>query len=114
MQYYLPPINVPTTHPRPLLCFYKYIVSEVLDLLEDCGDYESADVYIEPSDVNVLTDEDSGDENEAGPCNFTGRQLRARAAVNLKGPRGKRIKGEVLVTTADEAWTYMHRDCTGK
>ncbi|KAK3717503.1 hypothetical protein RRG08_063120 [Elysia crispata] len=43
----------------------RYTVSEVLDLLEDCGDYESADVYIEPPDVNALTDEDSGDENEA-------------------------------------------------
>ena len=61
-----------------------------------------------------MTDEDSGDENEAGPSNFTGRQLRARAAVTLTGTRGKRIMGEVLVTTADEAWTCMYKDCAGK
>nr|XP_023023884.1 uncharacterized protein LOC111512028 [Leptinotarsa decemlineata] len=41
-------------------------------------------IYIEPPEPNVLTDEDSGDEDCGGTIdNLSGRQLRARAEVKF-------------------------------
>lgn len=44
--------------------FRSLTFNEVLDILEE-GE-EPCDVYIEPSDVHVLTDEDSADNDEDG------------------------------------------------
>ena len=36
-------------------------VHEVLSILEDVGEFEEASIYIEPSPVAAITDEDSAD-----------------------------------------------------
>lgn len=61
-------------------------LAEVLDLL-DGGDvvYDTADVYIEPPEPSILTDEDSGSEDEAVVDNLSGNQLLANAEVSLHG-----------------------------
>ena len=41
-------------------------VHEVLSMLEDVGEFEEASIYIEPSPVAAITDEDSADEDEGG------------------------------------------------
>ena len=44
--------------------YCKYFnVNEVLDILEDSGDFSRADIFIEPPPVDDLTNEDSGHEN---------------------------------------------------
>lgn len=44
-------------------------------------------IFIEPPDANVLTDKDSGDEEEGGLVdNLSGQQLLAGAEVRLKKP----------------------------
>ena len=35
-------------------------------MLEDVGEFEEASIYIEPSPVAAITDEDSADEDEGG------------------------------------------------
>ena len=46
------------------LFFNRYFnVNEVLDILENSGAFQSADIFIEPPPANELTDEDSGDED---------------------------------------------------
>ena len=55
-------------------------LNEVLDIL--CQEDQGGDVFIEPPDVQELTDEDSGDEEEEehrGPENLSGNQLLAPA-----------------------------------
>jgi len=45
----------------------------------------SRNIYIEPPEVNILTDEDSGDEDGAGAIdNLTGRHLLAPAEIRLE------------------------------
>ena len=41
-------------------------VHEVLSMLEDVGEFEEASIYIEPSPVAAITDEDSADEGGGG------------------------------------------------
>ena len=41
-------------------------VHEVLSMLEDVGEFEESSIYIEPSPVAAITDEDSADEDEGG------------------------------------------------
>ena len=41
-------------------------INEVLDMLEEEGTFQHANIYIEPPPVDELTDEDSGDEDEGG------------------------------------------------
>ncbi|KAK9681279.1 hypothetical protein QE152_g38445 [Popillia japonica] len=53
------------------------------------------DIYITPPDPHVLTDEDSGDENELDPNNFTGRQLRAEAELKCKSSDSEEIAGSL-------------------
>ena len=44
-------------------CCRYFNVNEVLDILEDSGDFSRADIFIEPPPVDDLTNEDSGDED---------------------------------------------------
>lgn len=60
------------------------------EALEMAYDDDVEAVFIEPPNSNVLTDEDSGDEDEGGTINnLSGPQLRAPAEVKLKN--NKRI-----------------------
>lgn len=52
-------------------------------------DFEVQDIFTEPPDTNVLTDEDSGDEKEKSLVNnlsgqqlLAGAELRANKAIN--------------------------------
>jgi len=58
-------------------------LQEVLDIIEsnyDENDVES--IFIKPPDPHVLTDEDSGNEDEgAYTCNLSARQLTAGAEI---------------------------------
>lgn len=54
------------------------------EALEIAYNDDVEDIFIEPPDPNVLTDEDSGDEDEGGLLdNLPGAQLRAKAEVVL-------------------------------
>ncbi|KAF2889695.1 hypothetical protein ILUMI_16478 [Ignelater luminosus] len=55
---------------------------EALDLIESNETFDVKEIYIEPPEVNVNSDEDSADEDEAGLTdNLSGRQLTAGAEV---------------------------------
>lgn len=64
-------------------CFFRrgFSLQEALDMVYS----EDIDaIYVEPPDANVLTDEDSADEDSGGTIdNLSGRQLRARAEVKF-------------------------------
>ena len=53
-------------------------------MLEDEGNFEAADIFIEPPPVDALTDEGSADEDDGWTIdNMNGRQLAAPAAVTV-------------------------------
>ena len=59
-------------------------VPEVLSMLEDVGEFEEASIYIEPSPVAAITDEDSADEDEGGTySNLNWNQLLAGSCVSV-------------------------------
>ena len=59
-------------------------VHEVLSMLEDVGEFEEASIYIEPSPVAAITDEDSADEDEGGTySNLNWNQLLAGSCVSV-------------------------------
>ena len=62
-------------------------MNEILAILEE--EERNADVYIEPNDPGLLTDEDSADEDDSGLVdNLSGRQLTGNAeAVFTDGQR---------------------------
>lgn len=63
-----------------ILYFSGISLQEALDIAYDEGDV--TDIYIEPPESNVLTDEDSADEDEGGVAdNLSARQLLAPAEV---------------------------------
>ena len=68
---------------------------EILALLED--EDRDAEVYTEPYDLGLLTDEDSADEDDSGLVdNLSGRQLAANAEVVFNdGHRTTEKDGEV-------------------
>ena len=43
-----------------------FTVHELISMLEDEGNFEAADIFIEPPPVDALTDEDSADEDDGG------------------------------------------------
>jgi len=51
------------------LCFNRYKVHEVLSMLEQLDDLESADVYITPPLDAQLSDEDSDDDDDPQSIN---------------------------------------------
>ncbi|XP_050306338.1 piggyBac transposable element-derived protein 3-like [Anthonomus grandis grandis] len=61
---------------------YGFSLAEALDMV--CNDDLDGDIYIEPPEPNVDTDEDSADEDDGGLVdNLTARQLRAPAEIRL-------------------------------
>ena len=56
-------------------------------MLEDVGEFEEASIYIEPSPVAAITDEDSADEHEGGGggaySNLNWNQLLAGSCVSV-------------------------------
>ena len=59
-------------------------MNEVLSMLEDDTDFQSADIYLESPPADELTDEDSGEEDGGGTVdNLNGRQLSAGAEVTI-------------------------------
>ena len=53
-------------------------------MLEDVGEFEEASIYIEPSPVAAITDEDSADEDEGGTySNLNWNQLLAGSCVSV-------------------------------
>jgi hypothetical protein len=58
-------------------------LQDVLDIIEnDIDENEFESIYIEPPEPHVLTDEDSGNEDEGGhTSNLSARQLTARAEI---------------------------------
>jgi hypothetical protein len=63
------------------LVFRRYSLQEVVAIIEE-EEAPIADIFIEPPDPAVNSDEDSADEDEGGLIdNLTGRQLRAGAEV---------------------------------
>ena len=60
-------------------------------MLEDDEDYQSADIFIEPPENALNSDEDSGDEDAGGTLdNLSGNQLRASAEATVRA-KGERI-----------------------
>ena len=63
--------------------FCRITLQEVMDML-DCNqirDFNTA-IFVEPPDVHELTDEDSGDEDDADTNRSSGNQLRAPAIIS--------------------------------
>lgn len=58
-------------------------VEEALHILDDNGNLDVANIYIEPPDPNEMTDEDSGDEDGGLVGNLCRRQLQARAEIEF-------------------------------
>ncbi|KAK7099022.1 hypothetical protein V1264_003223 [Littorina saxatilis] len=84
----------------------RYTVNDVLDILEENNTFQRADVFIEPPPVDMLTDEDSGDEEERPTVeNLNGRQLSASATATIILPDGRQTIGEENQTiyTEEEA-----------
>ena len=74
----------------------------VSSMLEDDPTFFSASVSIEPPEVSVGTDEDSGPEDCGGVAeNLTGRQLRARALATVVSANCKKQK--IGAETSDES-----------
>ncbi|XP_068081298.1 uncharacterized protein [Anabrus simplex] len=68
------------------ICRGGLTLSEVMDILEadDELGHQTEDIFIEPPDGNVDTDEDSANEDEGGMVhNLTGHQMRAAAEIRL-------------------------------
>ncbi|KAI4459501.1 hypothetical protein MML48_6g00004129 [Holotrichia oblita] len=67
-------------------------LKEALDIAYDESDNELSAIYIEPPDSNILTDEDSGDEDDGGLVdNLSRRQLCVNAEIVF--PNQTRIGG---------------------
>ncbi|XP_067000883.2 uncharacterized protein [Anabrus simplex] len=65
---------------------------DILEADDELG-HQTEDIFIEPPDGNVDTDEDSANEDEGGMVhNLTGRQLRAAAETRLAN--NERIGGD--------------------
>ena len=62
--------------------FRKLSLDEVVALVEHENDDETVEVYIEPPDANILTDEDSGDDDDVN--HLSGNQLRALAEIKSR------------------------------
>jgi len=66
------------------LYFNRYKVHEVISMLEQLDDLESADVYITPPLDAQLSEEDSDDDDDPKSINhLSGQQLNAEADVRL-------------------------------
>ncbi|XP_060564145.1 piggyBac transposable element-derived protein 3-like, partial [Ruditapes philippinarum] len=60
----------------------RYTVNEIISMLEDEGNFERADIHVQPPPVDELTDEDSASEDEeVGYNNLSGRQLDQQATA---------------------------------
>lgn len=58
-------------------------MSEALDILYNDNDVEQ--IFIEPPEIKILTDEDSGDENGSLIDNLSCHQLQTPAEIKLAG-----------------------------
>lgn len=58
-----------------------FSLSEALDILYN--DIDADEIFIEPPEPCVQTDEDSGDENNGEVDNLSARQLRSKAEIKL-------------------------------
>lgn len=58
-------------------------LADIIEELERCeSEIDVADIFIEPPEVNILSDEDSADEDDGGTVdNLTSRQLAANVEV---------------------------------
>lgn len=68
---------------RFILLFRKFTLDEVVAIVEHDDDGETVEVYIEPPEANVLTDEDSADD-DVDVNHLSGAQLRAYAEIKSK------------------------------
>lgn len=76
------------------VCF-RFTVNEVIDMLEDDDLFQRADIFLDPPEVDELTDEDSGEEDgECAVHNLSGRQLTASATATIVGLSGRTTLGE--------------------
>ncbi|KAL1454556.1 hypothetical protein WDU94_010782 [Cyamophila willieti] len=72
-------------------------VADVLDILyDDYFQFDSADIYVEPPEPSVLTDEDSADEDDADIEHLSRNQLLSRAEVNIIGGEGAEERQQMV------------------
>ncbi len=69
-------------HLKIFLYFSSRSRNEILNVLEQDDDIQ--DIYIELLDVQDVTDEDSGDDDNFQISNLSGNQLRAPAHISNK------------------------------
>ncbi|XP_060599433.1 uncharacterized protein LOC132758747 [Ruditapes philippinarum] len=68
-------------------------------MLEDEGNFERADIHVQPPPVDELTDEDSASEDEeVGYNNLSGRQLDQQATATVI-----RLDGRHVVDSASDS-----------
>ncbi|XP_060598151.1 piggyBac transposable element-derived protein 3-like, partial [Ruditapes philippinarum] len=77
----------------------RYTVNEIILMLEDEGNFERADIHVQPPPVDELTDEDSASEDEeVGYNNLSGRQLDQQATATVI-----RLDGRHVVDSAPDS-----------
>ncbi|XP_060552737.1 piggyBac transposable element-derived protein 3-like [Ruditapes philippinarum] len=77
----------------------RYTVNEIISMLEDEGNFERADIHVQPPPVDELTDEDSASEDEeVGYNNLSGRQLDQQATATVI-----RLDGRHVVDSASDS-----------
>ncbi|KAJ8931527.1 hypothetical protein NQ314_015542 [Rhamnusium bicolor] len=74
-------------------------LEEALKIAYSEQEYDIIDIFITPPEPHVLTDEDSGDETELIPDNFTGRQLRSEAEIRCRS--GTEVSNDFQITDSE-------------
>ena len=86
---------------------------EILSLPED-EERLNADIYIEPNDSGMLTDEDSADEDESGLLdNLSSNQLAARAETVFHDEHRTTEIDDEIQLTADDGATILDEHSAG-
>ncbi|GBN27847.1 hypothetical protein AVEN_201783-1 [Araneus ventricosus] len=80
------PLQIPAPHHRE-----KLTLEEALLLFDELNsDSDLEDIYMDPPDVAVVSDEDSAKEDEGGLTdNLSGRQLRVNVEISREKTRRK-------------------------
>lgn len=80
------PLNLSTLVDAIIIFTYfsNTTLHEVLGILEEDNEIEATEIFIEPPEPNVNSDQDSGEEDEGGFVNnLSGRQLNAKCEIRF-------------------------------
>jgi hypothetical protein len=67
---------------------YRYKIHEVIQMIEEDDDIIGGDICMQPPSEGMVSDEDSGDENEVAINNLSSNQLHAAADAKIRKADG--------------------------